>query len=525
MPFSWRTHPSRRNGRAGRCASLLGAVIVALATTGCAGIRPYSEVRDKQAKAASDAWKEVNLGAEMSAHRANLQALLEAEKSAQDDVARSIRDLRLRVLVSDRPLKQSLVDPLTQRMKRINAGAMDQAALDAFNRRHEEALIQIPRAQNDFRAAGLDAPDCGSFKKPAGWKEGDPLTVPGSIRQALGMLDPGTRHELTRALDDSLAVHCPYESLLRYVAESSPANGGLGTAWKQYQDDVSWVTADKAKAEAAKKAYDAALDEYEAAVKRGTSDSALLQGVKDKLAQLQNLARNPFAEKIVSEEKLKSLNDYLAAVTSYEPGKDFPDSASKAARATALLPELADTIRSAAASSRKPLVAPYLLLKNHEQLKLEAFTRDVNARKQIAARSYAICEAMATELLQLQEAHKLLNDDKVADRLGASPVAKILGGGQGVSMKDKRRVLEATARYLDTIGRLEPQRYKLEYERIAAFHERTLAYSEVNAQQWENLIGVSLSQLSEYGAAGLKREDIIGLLNALGIIYIGVGVN
>jgi hypothetical protein len=525
MPFTWRTHPSQRNGRARQCASLLGAIIVALATTGCAGIRPYSEVRDKQAKAASDAWKDVNLGAEMSAHRANLQALLEAEKSAQDDVGRSIRDLRLRVLVSDRPIQQSLVDPLTQRMKRLNAGPMDQAALDKFSEKHKLALIQIPRAQNDFRTAGLNAPDCGSFKRPAGWKEGEPLTVPDSIRQALGMLDPGTRHELTQVLDENLAVHCAYESLLRYVAESSPASGGLGTAWKQYQDDLLWVTADSAKAEAAKKAYDVALAEYEAAVKRGTSDSALLQRVKDKLADLQKLTRNPFAEKIVSEEKLKSLNDYLAAVTTYEPGKDFPDAASKAARATALLPELADTIRSAAASSRKPLVAPYLLMKNHEQLKLEAFTRDVTARKQIAARSFAICEAMAAELLQLQDAQKLLNADKVADRLGASSMAKILGSGSGASVQDKRRVLEAAARYLDTIGRLEPQRYKLEYERIAAFHERTLAYSEVNAQQWENLIGVSLGQLSEFGAAGLKREDIIGLLNALGIIYIGVGVN
>jgi hypothetical protein len=136
MPSTGCATACQHRHHAGRLASLLGLIAVALATTGCAGLRPYSEVRDKQAKAAADAWKDVNLGAEMAAHRANLQALLEAEKAAQDDVGKSIRDLRLRVLVSDRPMKDSLIKPLTERMKRLNGGAMDQATLDAFRLKH-----------------------------------------------------------------------------------------------------------------------------------------------------------------------------------------------------------------------------------------------------------------------------------------------------------------------------------------------------------------------------------------------------
>jgi hypothetical protein len=507
-----------------RIASLSALVALALATTGCVGLRPYSEVRDKQAKAAGDAWKEVNLGAEMAAHRANLQALLEAEKAAQDDVGKSIRDLRLRVLVSDRPIEVSLIKPLTQRVKRLNGDVMDQAALDDFRLKHEEALIQIPRGQDAFRLAGLAAPDCADFKKPPGWKFGNPLDPPKAVLQAVTTQDPGTQHELTNFLN-GLAGHCAYDNLANFVALTSPAESALGKAWQQYQGDLAWITADQEEAAAAKQAYDAALAAYEAAVQRATSDATLLQRVKDKFADLQKRAGNPFAEKIVSEEKLKSLNDYLAAVSTYEPGHDFPDSASKAARATVLLPELADTIRTASASARKPLVAPYLLMRNHEQLKLEALTRDVNARQQITARSYAICEAMAAELLQLQQAQKLLGLKTVGTRHAGKSMAAILKGGSDISVQDQRQVLDAATRYLDTLGRLEPKRYKLEYERIAAFHERTLAYSEINAQQWENLIGVSLSQLGEYGAGGLKREDIIGLLNALGIIYIGVGVN
>lgn len=506
---------------------LTGMLIVALLTTGCAGIRPYSEIRDKQATAALDAWKEVNLKAEMSAHRESLNALLQAEKSAQDDVGKSIRDFRLRVLMSDETMNDSLVKPLDQRMKRLNGGAMNQADLDEFRAKHENALVQIPRAQAAFKSAGLKVPDCGAFKRLTGWKDGDPLTIPVLIQEeADAVKDPGIQRELKLYLNE-LAVHCAYASLTTYVIGSAPADSALSDAWRQFQDDLSWVAADKDAADAAKQAYDAALSEYDYAVKDGTSDSEELNltRIKDKLEDLKKLTGNPFAEKVVSEEKLKSLNDYLAAVTSYEPGEDFPVTASNAARATALIPELGVTIRSASASSKKPLVAPYLLMKNYEQLKLEAITRDVTARKQIAVASGTICEAMSAEILQLQDVQKLLNTNKLASRLGGKSVVAILKGGSGVSIEDKKQVLEASARYLDTIGRLESKRYKLEYDRIAAFHERTLAYSEMNAQQWENLISVSLSQLSEYGAGGLKREDMIGFLSALGIVWIGSGVN
>lgn len=526
MRMTWRGGCHGLKAVGSRRVTLAAMLVVILATVGCAGIRPYSEVRDKQAKAAADAWREVNLKAEMTAHRENLNALLQAEKSAQDDVGKSIRDFRLRVLVSDKPINDSLEKPLTQRLKRLSGGAMTQGELDKFTAKHNEALVQIPRGQDAFKSAGLDAPDCGDFRKPEGWKDGDPVIVPDSIRKELGAIqDPADQKELKRFLDEVFAVHCPYANLASYVSQSATADSELGKAWKQFQSDLSRVNADRDKAADAKRAYDAALHDYEAAVKRGTSDSALLQKVKDKLADLQKLVGNPFAEKLLSEERLKSLNDYLATVAAYEPGKDFPDTASKAARATALLPELADTIRSARASSKKPLVAPYLLLKSHEQLKLEALTRDVSARQRISAVSGAICDAMSAEVLQLQDVRKLLDTNTLVNRHGGKSVVTILKGGSGISGDDKKQVLDASARYLDVLGRLEPKRYKLEYERIAAFQERTLAYSEVSAQQWENLIGVSLSQLGEYGAGGLKREDIIGFLNALGIIWIGSGVN
>jgi hypothetical protein len=61
--------------------------------------------------------------------------------------------------------------------------------------------------------------------------------------------------------------------------------------------------------------------------------------------------------------------------------------------------------------------------------------------------------------------------------------------------------------------------------RIAATHELALAYSEVNLKQWESLIGTTVNQVADYSAGGIKSQDIMDLINAAGLIYIGVGVN
>jgi hypothetical protein len=96
----------------------------------------------------------------------------------------------------------------------------------------------------------------------------------------------------------------------------------------------------------------------------------------------------------------------------------------------------------------------------------------------------------------------------------------------GSSDKNKKEQLyDGAARYLDALNRLEARRYKLEYMRLAATHELSLTYSEVNLKQWEALIGTTVTQVADYSAGGIKAEDITNLINAAALIYIGVGVN
>ena len=66
---------------------------------------------------------------------------------------------------------------------------------------------------------------------------------------------------------------------------------------------------------------------------------------------------------------------------------------------------------------------------------------------------------------------------------------------------------------------------KLEYQRIATFHEISLSYAEVNLKQWSSLIGSAVDQVAESAGDGIKPENVTALINSLGILWIGRGVN
>jgi hypothetical protein len=93
------------------------------------------------------------------------------------------------------------------------------------------------------------------------------------------------------------------------------------------------------------------------------------------------------------------------------------------------------------------------------------------------------------------------------------------------NLVQREALLRAAAQYLDVLDRLEAQSYQLRYKRIAAHHEKALAYAEVSAKQWESLIGTAVNQVADYSATGFKPEQVSNFLNTIGILSIGVGVN
>lgn len=165
-----------------RAASLLA---VALALSGCSGLRLYSETRDKQGQAAVKAWGEVDLKADFKADAAQREAQLTRELATSDQRLASERELVIRHLASARSdAFPALVDAEIDRLFGTRPDTRV-AALDAVNALQANADLQ--KAKRDQLARSLsflqerNAPDftCKQLLKPSddpvqAWRQREP---------------------------------------------------------------------------------------------------------------------------------------------------------------------------------------------------------------------------------------------------------------------------------------------------------------------------------------------------------------
>ncbi len=91
--------------------------------------------------------------------------------------------------------------------------------------------------------------------------------------------------------------------------------------------------------------------------------------------------------------------------------------------------------------------------------------------------------------------------------------------------ENKELVLRALGKYLLTFTGPKRQIHANEYRLIALEHEGALDYSEASLNIWKAAIVVPVEALLAYHQSGLKPEDIVELLKALGLGGIAVGVN
>lgn len=92
-------------------------------------------------------------------------------------------------------------------------------------------------------------------------------------------------------------------------------------------------------------------------------------------------------------------------------------------------------------------------------------------------------------------------------------------------VKCRERVFRLLAQYSAawTIGRVKSE--QIDYRLIALHHESALDTSEIAFQKWDSLLGLPMNQLVAFYETGLKPEDIMSIIQALGLGAIAVGVN
>lgn len=508
-------------------------------TAGCAGLRPYSEVRDKQAQAAQTAWQAVDLKALIATERRNLNSLLAAELAAQDQLATSIRDHRLRHLLSAVPMQEALVAPIDADLRRlVGDPATFAQSRQALQRQRVVAEQALDALRIEFSAKRLPMPSCLEMASAAGaepealrpWLTSAPAVDAAEIRGALVQLRQvcqrlGSGNEGTDA------------TLLVQVLK--PLGGLVAQALQRYQADAQALTSRQQATLALQSQYQQALQAHEAAVRAGQADPKVLPAVAQAAEGLQQAvdalaaSKHAQAAQFLSRERLAAADRFLQAVTDGANADNddgpVPEGASRAAAAFVLLPGLADDAREAVASTRRPLAVPLLMRRNIEALNLEAAQRDVATQQAELRLQRELLDTLYQHALQLWIAQRELNQDgrdgtPDMRALHAQPLADALGSAK-TTPAEKEALYSATARYLDGLKRLEARRYKLEYRRVAQAHERRLAQAEVNTQQWSALIGSTVNQVAHTSAGGIKAGHVAALLNTAGLLWIGHGVN
>jgi len=164
---------------------------------------------------------------------------------------------------------------------------------------------------------------------------------------------------------------------------------------------------------------------------------------------------------------------------------------------------------------------PLRLMAEQERIKLQAAQAAITARKAEVGYLQQLAEILSLQADRLARVLDFLGQvqalDAEGDNLLAGKAARQRPAGKGgcddsdVIPLDRKqqtfaqqlcasgpgvrvRLLQAAVGYVDVVRRLQPQRYKLEYARIDALDQQSMAYSSANLQR-QATIGPAVSGL------------------------------
>lgn len=505
-------------------------VAVALAVGGCSNLYLHSPTRQQQAEAAAKAWGEVDNAVIFSAERENLAKLAEAEQLAQVRVAAAIRENLATVIANpgtgdpDKETAQArqarsirttvLMKSRTAFEELVGTEETYDARVMADDRRkplrREIEIVLKHLAEIDSPIIGCTGPDVP--------------TVPSDVKQA--WLSSLSKNAQVGANDDlrNLKVQC---KALSALIDPEP-KGGVeeNSAIQQLHADQRQLLKLRGEFLQARVGYVLALKAYADAVAATVPGQVTLSAevaakaaeVKQAITVLRNL-QNVVAQEFVANQTIDSIDGALSAIVA---GK-VADGASKEVVFAVQAPALIDRYRAAMAEAKKPLVMPLLIHRNAEQIQRDAAAADIKLMKSKVEVSGRIVEAVRLEAAALRRALRELDAaEAMTPGLLDQPWAQALAFGTG---RSKQLLLSGTARYLDAVTRLDGERYRLQYTRIAFDHERGLAHAQASAAQWANLIGAGVGQMDSFAKGGINDAVLGDFAKVLGLFWIGHGVN
>lgn len=551
------------------------ALVFLAALTGCADMRLHSPTRDKQGDVAKDAWGKVDVKGQLAGARELQANILAREKRVLETTAANYREALIVQISHGASLDSSAISALKDAMQRL-AGTNTYCAkaddkppcqspaiqnLGAWLAGLEKEKVWADRyAQLAFNLSrvGLELPSCTSWEK-------DKTAALAPFNKWLQSRPAGDMSSSLVAdvlRDAEMACASPNRKA------SALARGQLGGQLQTLAVDAEKAVVDLAAMEEAGKKtrndYAAAKSAYEGAEAKLKVDSTAAADAKDAAAKLEKAAKavmglnGLFNEKFLSEMRRDSLERFLGGLAALGEDKELPADSGRFLVALDVLPKLLDKTDQSLLDARKPLLVPLVMRRDQERIKVETLARDIASLKLheqllrqqlvVAAKRVGLLlpglEYFDTMLPPTQRAMSLdravedmtaraqaevdkkveaLQKSKLPEKAEAIELAK--DAGKAKAALDRLIMYRALSALLYAEGTLEGQQRQLRFQDEAIEYERSVSYAEGAVLQWHALIDTSVAQLDAYAKSGIKPETLTGLVNALGVLWIGYGVN
>ncbi len=417
-------------------AVLLGAVAVAGALCGCSSlpqlsdIQLYDATRAKQASTAATDWKAVDVTGVINAEKANLQSLLDAEDTLQDQLARihvqsellQFMGVPLNVTVAKQAdttglLKNVAIQGLAERVQQrmtllVGTDYVSKTGLkeSADSSPVFDVYLQRVNAGADARQKAAATADYLSLVAPQVYSAFK-LPLPPSCADTPGQIAGKYSDAITKALvalaktapDD--AVHAKEEletEIRKRCLDALPADktqdafamtyGTAGTIGKAHADLLvaqAGLAQEKKTASDKEAVYESAQAAYDAKVKAAAGSSTVQADIAketgdllNKLKDLEGLsaATGGLSDKYVAQLKLTAIDNYLTELNTAATPKSAAGSVT-----TAKTPDTATatstTAATATTTSQAPKGAPVSV---NAAILLAQFADDEKAFSQVA---------------------------------------------------------------------------------------------------------------------------------------------
>ena len=282
--------------------------------SGCQTI--YSPARDKQGQEAQKAWGEVDLAAQAAVPRKNIKTLLDEQLAMEDGIWAAFRTARARSMAHSWNLAR-FEKEIDSRLNSL-AGAM--SATERKKNRDElsRATASIQSIAESNSLAGQPPPNCAALQTDKGLEE---------ARAASEVLPDLAKVTVTVNLERA-AKEC------RVIAGIATAGGAVGTAAASLDADKATLATEEATAERLNKAYAVAKKTYDESARTllgDPSDAKASEAVEKAIAKLTSLvdavksAQDSFSTKLITEERLASLDGFLTTYKDIAAGKGVED--------------------------------------------------------------------------------------------------------------------------------------------------------------------------------------------------------